>query len=105
MVSAQNGAVNSTEWDIDLISEKNDWLIKVLGQEEIRKLPFIEELGENGTSVIWRNLDRLLEDTDGPKQHEVINEKLDALGKHLSLVFQQVSCRRDTRGKETEYFC
>ena len=89
VVSAQDNVLHSTEWDLNLISEKNDWLISVLDEEEIRKLPFIDKLGRNGTLVIWRDLDRLLEDAVGPKQHEVINEKLDALGKHLSLVFHR----------------
>lgn len=89
IASAQQGVQNSTEWDLNLVDEKDDWVISVLEKEEIKGLPFINELGRNGTLVIWRELDRLLEDTIGPKQHEIINEKLDALGKHLSLVFHR----------------
>ena len=89
VVSAQNNALHSAEWDLDLIDEKDDWLISVLSEEEIGKLPFVKILGKNGTLILWRDLDRLLEDVTGPKQHEVINEKLDALGKHLSLVFHR----------------
>ena len=81
--------MHSTEWDLNLIDEKDDWLISILDDEETRKLPFVEMLGKNGTLILWRDLDRLLEDVTGPKQHEVINEKLDALGKHLSLVFHR----------------
>ena len=89
VVSSQDNVLHSTEWDLNLIDEKDDWLISVLDEEEIRKLPFVEMLGKNGTLILWRDLDRLLEDVTGPKQHEVINEKLDALGKHLSLVFHR----------------
>ena len=89
IASAQQGILHSTEWDLNLVDEKDDWLISVLEKEEIRGLPFINELGRNGTLVVWRELDRLLEDAIGPKQHEIINEKLDALGKHLSLVFHR----------------
>lgn len=89
VVSAQNNILHSAEWDLNLIDEKDDWLISVLDDEEIGKLPFVEMLGEDGTLILWRDLDRLLEDVTGPKQHEVINEKLDALGKHLSLVFHR----------------
>ena len=89
VVSAQNNILHSAEWDLNLIDEKDDWLISVLDDEEIGKLPFVEMLGKNGTLILWRDLDRLLEDVTGPKQHEVINEKLDALGKHLSLVFHR----------------
>lgn len=89
IASAQHGVLHSTEWDLNLVDEKDDWLISVLEEKEIRGLPFINQLGKNGTLVVWRELDRLLEDTIGPKQHEIINEKLDALGKHLSLVFHR----------------
>ena len=89
IASAQKGVLHSAEWDLNLVDEKDDWVISVLEEEEIRGLPFINELGRNGTLVVWRELDRLLEDATGPKQHEIINEKLDALGKHLSLVFHR----------------
>ena len=89
VVSVQNNVLHSAEWNLNLIDEKDDWLISVLDDEEIGKLPFVEMLGKNGTLILWRDLDRLLEDVTGPKLHEVINEKLDALGKHLSLVFHR----------------
>ena len=89
VVSAQNNVLHSAEWNLNLINEKDDWLISVLDDEEIWKLPFVEKLGKNGTLILWRDMDRLLEDVTGLKQHEVINEKLDALGKHLSLVFHR----------------
>lgn len=89
VVSAQNNVLHSAEWDLNLIDKEDDWLISILDDEEIEKLPFVEMLGKNGTLILWRDLDRLLEDVTGPKQQEVINEKLDALGKHLSLVFHR----------------
>ena len=89
IASAQQGVLHSTEWDLNLVNEKDDWSLLVLEEEEIRGLPFIDKLGTNGTLVVWRELDRLLEDATGPKQHEIINEKLDTLGKHLSLVFHR----------------
>lgn len=89
IASAQKGVLHSAEWDLNLVDQKDDWVLSVLEEEEIRELPFINELGRNGTLVVWRELDRLLEEATGPKQHEIINEKLDALGKHLSLVFHR----------------
>lgn len=89
IASAQNGALHSTEWDLNLVDEKDDWVISILEKEEIRRLPFFNELGRNGTLVVWRDLDRLLVDATVSKQHEIINEKLEALGKHLSLVFHR----------------
>ena len=46
VVSAQNNILHSAEWDLNLIDEKDDWLISVLDDEEIGKLPFVEMLGK-----------------------------------------------------------
>ena len=42
-----------------------------------------------GTAVIWRELDRLMEDEAGDRRDEIVNEKLEAVGRHLSLVFHR----------------
>jgi len=92
VVSSQKGVRASAEWNLDLVDEKDDWLISVLDNEEIETLPLIEHLGGEGTIVLWRNLDRLFEDETGKKRDEIVNEKLDVLEKHLSLVFHRFLC-------------
>lgn len=89
VVSSQNGVRSAAEWDLDLIDRKDEWLLLILDDEEIAQLPFIEHLGPQGTIVIWRNLDRLLDHEDSSKRDEIVNEKLDLLEKHLSLVFHR----------------
>lgn len=87
--SAQKGGLCSAEWNLDLIDKKDDWLISILDADEIAGLPFIDQLGDEGTVVLWRDLDRLFEDETGMKRDEIVNEKLDVLEKHLSLVFHR----------------
>ena len=89
VVSAQKANLCSAEWNLDLVDEKDDWLISILDAEEIADLPFVDRLGEEGTIVLWRDLDRLFEDETGMKRDEIVNEKLDVLEKHLSLVFHR----------------
>ena len=52
-------------------------------------LPYVERLGARGTAVIWRELDRLMEDEAGDRRDEIVNEKLEVVGRHLSLVFHR----------------
>jgi len=89
VASSRKGALCAAEWDLDLVEEKDDWLISILDGDEIAQLPFIDRLGNDGTNVLWRNLDRLFEDETGIKREEIVNEKLDVLEKHLSLVFHR----------------
>ena len=89
IASAKNGLRSSSEWNLNLVDKEDDWLISILDDDEIAQLPFIDRLGENGTIVIWRDLDRLFEDQSGYKRDEIVNEKLDVVEKHLSLVFHR----------------
>ena len=89
VVSTQQGELCGAEWDLDRINKEDDWVISVLDQSEAADQPFVEHLGGSGTVVIWRVLDRLFEDESGHTRDEIVNEKLDLVGKHLSLVFHR----------------
>lgn len=89
VVSSQKGRRCGAEWDLDLIDKEDDWILSILDDEDINALPYIEQLGPDGTIVIWRHLDRLFEDETSQKRDEIVNEKLDVLEKHLSLVFHR----------------
>jgi hypothetical protein len=89
VVSSQEGIRCGAEWDLDRIIQQDDWIIVLFDQTEATEQPFIEHLGDNGTIVIWRVLDRLFEDESGHARDEIVNEKLDLVGKHLALVFHR----------------
>lgn len=89
VLTAQNGMRSGAEWDLQKIEDDDDWFISILDDEEIAAQPLIDSLPETGTMILWRDLDRLFEDQTGPKRDEIVNEKLDILGKHLSLVFHR----------------
>jgi len=89
VVSKCNGNVCAAEWDLDRIDNVDDWILSVLDDKDIQSLPYIAQIGSSGTAVIWRNLDRLTEDEAGDRLQEIVNEKLNAVGRHLSLVFHR----------------
>lgn len=89
VVSAQKGALSGAEWNLDLVDKKDDWIVTLPEEEEIAELPFIDQLGKDGTIVIWRTLDRLFEEETGKRRDEIVNEKLDVVEKHLALVFHR----------------
>ena len=89
VVSKRGDKVCGAEWDLDRIDVADDWVLSVLDEADIHALPHIERLGSQGTAVIWQKLDRLMEDEAGDHSQEIVNEKLELVGRHLSLVFHR----------------
>lgn len=89
VVSTVRGERAGAEWSLARIEEDDDWFISILEPDEIVEQPFFETLGDTGTLVIWRELDRLFEDEIGQKRDEIVNEKLAVVERHLSLVFHR----------------
>jgi hypothetical protein len=89
VVSTVSGNRAGAEWNLDEVEKKDDWFISVLEPDEIPSQPYFETLGESGTLVVWRDLDRLFEDETGRRRDEIVNEKLTIVERHLSLVFHR----------------
>lgn len=89
VVSAKHGVRSAAEWSLSQVERDDEWYVSLLDPKEISTLPFIEELKDAGTLVIWRELDRLFEDETGAKRDEIVNEKLAIVERHLALVFHR----------------
>lgn len=89
VISSVNSKKTGAEWDLDYVSTTDEWNLSILADDDIQKKPFIEKLSETGTAVIWTKLDRLFEDQHGNRKAEIVNDKLDLVDKHLSLVFHK----------------
>lgn len=89
VVSRQAGATSGAEWNLDHIDAMDDWILLILDGAEVAAAPHVDELGDHGTVVIWRELDRLFEDESGARRDDIVNDKLDVVEKHLSLVFHR----------------
>jgi len=89
VITSQEDKISAAQWDLDLVDQRDDWIITVLEDHEIRDFEFIERLPSNGAMVVWRKLDRLFEDMSGVRRDEVVNEKLNLVEHHLALVFHR----------------
>ncbi|CQH44226.1 TPA: ATP-binding protein [Yersinia enterocolitica] len=89
VLSARDGNICGAEWDLDRINVADDWILSILDETDVKALPYVERLGSQGTAIIWRKLDRIVEDLAGEHRDEMVNEKLGILEKHLSLVFHR----------------
>lgn len=61
VISKEKDCVNAMCYDLDVIEKQNDWVLEILNEEEIEKVPCYEQLKkyETGTLVIWQNFDKL----------------------------------------------
>jgi len=90
VASKKDGIIEVRRWDIDHVIQTEDWSLIILEtEEEINAIPRIDNLREleNGTLVVWQNLDRL-------KVGELnfdrsMGRKMDDVRSHLSLVFHR----------------
>ncbi len=89
VISKQGDVILGRRWDIDHITNVGNWSLIVLDEEEISSIPQIEYLmqAENGTLVVWQNLDRL---KVGEINFELaLGRKIDSVREHLSLVYHR----------------
>lgn len=89
VVSVKNGHRCGAEWNLDRIDLLDEWILSILDGTDIDLLPYVSCINVHGTAVIWRDLDRLVEREAGERRDEIVNEKLDVLRRHLSLVFHR----------------
>lgn len=101
VVSRKSDAVSAAQWDLDTVTEKNDWVIKLLPEEMILDFPYIEHLGKRGTYVLWRKMDRLLEGSAGKKD---VYSKLEAVEHHLALVFHRYLSGKGYKNRKISIF-
>ena len=86
VVSKQGNTVIGRRWDLDYVIETGTWSLLILDEDDIEQVPHITDLKEqeNGTLVVWQNLDRLLM---GELDYEKsLGRKMDDVRQHLGLV-------------------
>ena len=89
VLTRKNGSTSAATWDLDEVSRTNKWEIEL--HDDLSDIPWSEKLGERGTLVVWRSLDRLSGGikNDQRKRAEHINRLLAEAERHLRLVFHR----------------
>lgn len=90
VISLKDGTLAARCWDLDFVTEREEWLLLVPDStEEIKSLPHVAQLNEwgCGTIVLWQEMDRLA--TGEPSIESALGSKMDRVRDHLSLVFHR----------------
>ncbi|MBV1952402.1 MAG: ATP-binding protein [Cycloclasticus sp.] len=89
VITKEDSLLSSAKWDLEIVKNKNKWIVYELSQKDIEKIEPIKKLKNKGTVVIWNNMDRLLEYKAGTISADDFYEKFNSVEKHLSLVFHR----------------
>lgn len=90
VVSRAGGELSARCWDLDVVIERDDWVLSVLDADQISSLPMVEALQPTGTLVIWQRMDRL--DAFGGHAEDALaalNDMFSVARSHLALTFHR----------------
>ena len=90
VVSRKAGQLAARCWDLDLVVERDEWILQLLSEAEISQLPLADRIGESGTLVLWQKLDRL--DALGDHAdalYSALNHMFSGARSHLALTFHR----------------
>jgi Histidine kinase-, DNA gyrase B-, and HSP90-like ATPase len=89
VVSRKDGKTSAAVWDLDDVSEQNEWTISL--PDDLSSISCAGKVQTSGTLVLWEKLDRLNGglSRDVAKRAEVINLRLAECERHLRLVFHR----------------
>ncbi len=86
----KNGTTSTRCWDLDLIEKTKKWQLRLSPPENAE--PMLEDLAimENGTVVLWQQLDRVIDKHDDITDAEtVFNNKFIDVANHIEMVFHR----------------
>jgi hypothetical protein len=89
VVSLKDKDLSACCWDLDVVVERQSWVMLSLDEEDIDRIPHVELLRSQGTGtlVLWQKLDRL---TAGESSTErAMGQQIDQARRHLALVFHR----------------
>ncbi|WP_296022129.1 ATP-binding protein [uncultured Agrobacterium sp.] len=89
VVTRTNGITSAAVWDLDDVARRNEWSVQLM--DDLEAIRCADQLGKNGTLVLWEKLDRLSGGykLNAAKRAETINQRLAETERHLRLVFHR----------------
>lgn len=89
VVTRKYGSIIGATWDLEEVARTNRWEVEL--HRSVQDIPWADRIGEQGTLVLWRSLDRLTGGLDHEvrKRTELINKALAGAEQHVRLVFHR----------------
>ena len=91
VISRSDGSTSGARWDLDGISRTNKWAVEIL--DDFDSVPWVDELGANGSLVVWEKLDIQRGGQSRDISGEDMVRRLDEARRHLELTFHRFLSR------------
>lgn len=90
VVSLKNNKLSAYKWDYNIILKKKDWFVEELFTNEMKQLPYFDDLIalKRGTLVIWEDFDTL-DKSSGGMVFDALDTLRSTLDAFLSLTFHR----------------
>ncbi|GMM68536.1 ATP-binding protein [Alteromonas sp. MTD1] len=90
ITKSENEEICAAKWDLDLVKETNQWLLKSLDHNEIKDLlkQFEFNIGSSGTIILWESLDKYAT-LSSEEAEEVIKQDVSDLRSFVGLYFHK----------------
>ena len=96
VVTRRGSDVSCAVWDLDTVAARDRWIVEIPASPA--GIPWSERLTSDGTLVVWKKLDRLVDSEGGCGRQDLVRQ-LDETATHLEFVFHRfLSGREDKEG-------
>lgn len=89
VVSVKDAQRSVAQWDLDMVVERDDWMLQLPTAFDEKQFLGSEQLGGHGTAVIWQSLDRISDGASGSSLADHMLDRMDSARRHLELIFHR----------------
>jgi hypothetical protein len=82
----KNGSISFRSWDLDVVEQTGKWLIAKKQPDWFDKFPDELKPEQNGTLIVWKNCDRILQYA---KDLKTLRQRAVELNSHLGVIFSR----------------
>lgn len=95
VISKQGSVVTGLCWDLDIVIDRQSWVMLELDKDDLANIPHVESLDKrkSGTLVLWQKLDKLI--AGETSVEAALVGKMSHVHDHLSLVFHRFLSKED----------
>lgn len=89
VLTRHNSIESAARWDLDYVAATDKWTLQRPAAAELTLMPCFDELGLQGTLVMWENIDRLEFDGCDERGHQQLNEQMAVVREHVARTFHR----------------
>lgn len=86
LLTRRAGITSCAVWDLNIVEETDEWFVEF--PETTTSIPWVDRLVEDGTLVVWQDLDRLVDPKNTEDRKNLVRQ-VDEAASHLELIFHR----------------